>query len=90
MGVKGGLNHNERQDIARTKRRHYHLQKNLQYMNIKQKYVGVNNIIENNGFIFHYNIRSDHILCIGYVDIIRIPCSYSVCFSKLSSTWNIR
>ena len=34
MGMKGGLNHNKRQDIAKMTKRNYRLQKNVQYMNI--------------------------------------------------------
>ena len=37
MGVKGGLKHNKIQDISKITRMDYHLQKNVQYMNIKKK-----------------------------------------------------
>ena len=61
------------------KRRRYHLQKDVQCMNIKK-----------NGLLFHYNIRADPMLGIGYAAVIRIQCSYFSCVSNLDSTWNRR
>ena len=37
---------------------------------------------------FHYNIREDTLLGIGYVAVRRIPCSCSECLSNLASPWN--
>ena len=42
-------------------------------MNIKKKYVGLNKNIKNHGLIFHYNIKADIRLDIGYVSVKLIP-----------------
>ena len=63
--------------------------KNVQYMNIKKKAVGLNNNIKYHGFIFHYNIRADPMSVIGYVTVIWITCSCSACLRKLYSPCNI-
>ena len=62
----------------------------VQYMNIKKKYFGFKGNIKNYGLPFHYNIREDPMLGIGYVAVRRIPCSCSACLSELDSPWNIR
>ena len=76
-GVKCGLNHNKRQDILKLNKRHCHLQKtyHVQYMNIKKKAVGIKKNIDKHGLLFHYNIREDPLLGIGYVSIRWITCS---------------
>ena len=68
---------------------HYHLPKqyHAQYMNLK-KVVGFKNTIKKHDFLFYYNIRSDPLLNIGYVDVRRIPCSCYVCLIKLDSPCN--
>ena len=40
--------------------------------------------------LFHYNIRTDNMLGIGYIAVICIPCSCYKWLSKLASPWNIR
>ena len=52
-------------------------------MNIKGKAVGFKNNIKKHGLVFHFNIRADPMLGIGYVAIIRIPCSCSGYLRKL-------
>ena len=42
-------------------------------MNIKKKYVGFKKNIKKHDFIFHYNIRKDPMLGIGYVDVRSMP-----------------
>ena len=60
-------------------------------MNTKKKLlVSIIIIIIKYVLIFHYNIKADPMLGIGYVAVIWIPCSCSECLSKVSSTFNIR
>ena len=40
-------------------------------------------------FIFHYNIRADPMLGIGYVSIRQIQCRCYAYLRKMSSPWNI-
>ena len=59
-------------------------------MSIKKKYVNFRKNINKHGLVFHYNIRADPMLGMGYVSVRRIPCSFSVCLRKLDSRWNRR
>ena len=43
-------------------------------MNIKKKDVGFKKNMKKHGLIFHYNIRSDTMLNIGYDDVRWISC----------------
>ena len=73
--MKGGLKHKKRQDIPKITRRHNHLQKIKMFNTwILRKTVGLKKNIKNHGLIFHYNIRYDDMLGIGYVDVRCIPC----------------
>ena len=69
----------KRQYIYKMTRRYSHSHKNIQYMNIKKKYVGFKNNIKNDCLIFQYNIQAYPMLGIGYVSVIQIPCSCSAC-----------
>ena len=90
MGVRDGLKHKKRQDIAKIQRKHYHLQKiNVQYMNIKKNSIGFNNDIKSIDLFFLYNIRADPMLGIGYVDVRQILCSRYGCLRKLDALCNI-
>ena len=51
----------------------------VQYNNIKKKYAGLRKNINKHGLVFHYNIRPDNLLGIGYVAVIQVPCSCSEC-----------
>ena len=55
-----------------------------------KKYIGFKNNIKKHGLIFHYNIRADPMLGVGYVDIIWIQCICYACLKKMAFTWNIR
>ena len=57
-------------------------------MNIKKQYVGVNRNIKEHGLIFHYSIRTDNLMSIGYVDVRQIKCSCSEFLGKLSYPLN--
>ena len=59
-------------------------------MNIKKKNVGSKKNIKKRGLVFHYYIRADPLLGIGYVAIIRILCICYECLRKLSFPWNRR
>ena len=78
-GVKCGLKHNENQGILKWNKMHYHLQKiyHVQYINMKKEDVGFKNNIKKHGLTFHYNIKADPMLSIGYVSAIWTPCRCS-------------
>ena len=57
-------------------------------MTVKKEDIGFRKNIKKHGLIFHYNIRVDPMLGIGYVAVRRIRCIYYACLSKLSSAWN--
>ena len=52
------------------------------------KAVGFKKNIKKHGLIFHYSIRADPFLGVGYVAVRQITCSCSVCLSKLYFSWN--
>ena len=56
----------------------------------QEKAFDLNKNIKRHGLIFHYNIRSDNALGIGYFAVIWIPCMCSACLSKLYYPWNRR
>ena len=52
------------------------------YVNNKKKAVGFKKNVMNHDLIFHYNIRVDHLLGIGYVAVRLIPCRCSAFFME--------
>ena len=57
-------------------------------MNIKKKVIGFKKNIKNYGLLFHYSMRADPFLDIGYFSVRWIPYICPECLRKLSSPWN--
>jgi hypothetical protein len=90
-GVKSEAKSNKREQHAKMKARHYHVQnpKEIRFANTRMLAVGFPSVRgqKNNGLGAMYNLRADPDLGMRHVAVRRIPCGCDACIEQLKQPW---